>query len=792
ISTAQLIQAGEHYLVTETQNPAYILTSIVCTDGGGQPSPNVVVSTAAGTVDANMSTVNGIVNCTYTNTVRPVLPALIKSFNPTSIESGGTTVLTYTVSNPVNGGPAIVHFTDALPSGLQLANGTVGGTCVGFTIKDAADATLAAGSTSVKVTNLPIAPGVTCTITVNVTNKPGQSNSSCAQLPSTFTNGPGNVTLDVENLANLINPSCVVVSTPPTLTKAFSPTTITIGGTTVLTLTVDNTQTGSIMRTGISFTDTLPAGLVLVDGVDTGTCAYTITNSANAPLAAGSTSVKITNLTIAANATCTIALGVTNALYQVNSSCNGNPPNFTNTANSITNLNGVVNGVQSSCVVVNPLVPSLNKAFNPTTINSGGTTVLTFTITNPAPNNPAQVVSFTDNLPSSLQVAATPGIVNNCTGGTVTAVAGATSIVVATTVGQSTASPTTCTIAVNVTNKPGLTGTCPDGNFTNTANSITGLVNLNNAVASSCVTVNPLVPTLTKSFSPSTINLGGTTTLTFTVTNPANNPALSNVGFVDTLPSGLQIAATPAVGGTCSNAVGATTAVASGATITVAGLSVLAGASSCTVTVNVTNKPGQANPSCASLPAAFTNTSASVTVSNVTNGVQPSCVIVNTFSFSITKTPSITTVTPGSALSFTIVVTNNGPSAADGSVISDPAIPFYAVSAVSCVSTTGGASCPAPLSVAALQGAGMTVTTFPAGATITLQIDGITSLTNGVMINTVTVNPPAGIPGVAQASASASVATKAGAIPTLSPTLMILLLLTLGAAGAYAARRSKQ
>jgi len=78
----------------------------------------------------------------------------------------------------------------------------------------------------------------------------------------------------------------------------------------------------------------------------------------------------------------------------------------------------------------------LTKSFNPTSIQIGGTTTLTFTITNPAANNPAQVVSFTDTLPSKLQIAAIPNIQNTCTGGTVTANAGATTITVAnTTVG---------------------------------------------------------------------------------------------------------------------------------------------------------------------------------------------------------------------------------------------------------------------------------------------------------------------------------------------------------------------
>src|SRR5262249_10854704 len=161
-------------------------------------------------------------------------------------------------------------------------------------------------------------------------------------------------------------------------------------------------------------------------------------------------------------------------------------------------------------------------AFSPTTIAAGGTTTLTFTITNLAPFNPAQTVSFVDTLPSKLQIAAVPNVQNTCTGGTITAVAGANTITGTNTqVGASTAGATTCTIKVDVTNVPLQVGTCPDANLTNGPANISGLVNITNNVNPSCVTVTQQTPTFNKAFSPNIIAAGGTTTLTFTITNPA-------------------------------------------------------------------------------------------------------------------------------------------------------------------------------------------------------------------------------------------------------------------------------
>lgn len=141
--------------------------------------------------------------------------------------------------------------------------------------------------------------------------------------------------------------------------------------------------------------------------------------------------------------------------------------------------------------------------------------------------------------------------------------------------------------------------------------------------------VSVAVPSLTKSFSSPIIGAAGTTALTFTVTNPAGAPAVSNVGFVDTLPSGLIVANPPAVGGTCANAAAATTASAGGSTVAVTFLQVPSGVSSCTVTVNVTNKTGQTNADCNLNPAAFTNFSANLEAVNAVVSSEPACLVVN-------------------------------------------------------------------------------------------------------------------------------------------------------------------
>jgi len=140
---------------------------------------------------------------------------------------------------------------------------------------------------------------------------------------------------------------------------------------------------------------------------------------------------------------------------------------------------------------------TLTKTFSPTTIAPGGTTTLTFTLTNP-PNNAAQGVSFGDAFPSKLQGASPLNFTNTCIGGGLIYVLGPAPpgqvnvvgfAISGTTVPASGAVAATCTISLDVTNVPLQTGTCPDASLTNGAGNITNTVNVINAVTSNCVVV---------------------------------------------------------------------------------------------------------------------------------------------------------------------------------------------------------------------------------------------------------------------------------------------------------------
>ena len=115
----------------------------------------------------------------------------------------------------------------------------------------------------------------------------------------------------------------------------------------------------------------------------------------------------------------------------------------------------------------------------------------------------------------------------------------------------------------------------------------TAAVTLDSSAVSVCGAVVGTTPTLRKAFSPTNILAGGVSTLTITLTNPEDTVSTLTAPLVDTLPSGVVIAATPNVSTTCGG-VGAPVAVAGGSTVTLPAGRTIPALGSCTVAVDVT------------------------------------------------------------------------------------------------------------------------------------------------------------------------------------------------------------
>lgn len=358
-------------------------------------------------------------------------------------------------------------------------------------------------------------------------------------------------------VAALLLPAVSLGQTAPTITESFSPTQIAVGTTSTVTFTVTNPD-ASVPDTTVAFTDSLPSGLAVASTPNiSDSCSPVSTTTATG----GSSTISSSDPTIPAGASCTIAVDVTGV-----------------TAGSWDNP-VTVNSDQGSGATGDVFLnvdgpPTVAAAFSPSTIPSGGTTTLTFTLTNPTANpDPAGGVAVNDTLPTGLTVATPNGLTNTC-GGTATAGSGTGSI---TLTGATIALNSNCALSVSVTS------TTP-GAYTDTTGTASSTDGGTGTTASAHLNVDS-PPTLAAAFNPSTFPSGGTSTLTFTLTNPNTADQLTGVGFTDALaPSGLGVAHTPDATDTCG---GTFTPAAGDSNLTVSG-ETLAANSSCTISVDVT------------------------------------------------------------------------------------------------------------------------------------------------------------------------------------------------------------
>jgi hypothetical protein len=151
-----------------------------------------------------------LVSGSYFISVETVVANLELALAPATIVDGGTATYTYTINNSFPG--AIVQtglsFTNTLPSGIVIApvpNATI--SCGGAL-------TAVAGSNQVIISGVGLNIGQNCTITVDVTNVPGQLNTDCGSLPAGFTNAIGNFSSS-NNLATSVAAACLEVGVDP-------------------------------------------------------------------------------------------------------------------------------------------------------------------------------------------------------------------------------------------------------------------------------------------------------------------------------------------------------------------------------------------------------------------------------------------------------------------------------------------------------------------------------------------------------------------------------------------------
>lgn len=368
------------------------------------------------------------------------------------------------------------------------------------------------------------------------------------------------------------------------------------------------------------------------------------------------------------------------------------------------NVNGATYGNDAAFdnIRVVDVTPRISKAFSPSTVNSGRitTSTLTFTITNTPDNLAKPGWSFTDTLPAPLVLA------NTTVGGTcrnfantgapaeLIGTAGSASI----TIRGSLPAVASCTVTVNVqvpaTIAPGTYQNCA-ANFSALSfiNPPTACATLNVVLGASIIIVKDAVPNSPQDFSFSFTSGSGTVPFQL---DDDGDPTLANSQVIEGLPAGSYTVSEAAAAGwnltglTCTDPTG-----------------------------NSTDNPG----------------TRTATI-NLAAGEQVTCTFTNSLPqvdlvLTKTNTPGVNgnvdqpsdTVRRGSPVEYSIVVRNNGPTAANNAVLRDPPPPGLTCSAVSCGSAMNGAVCPTPLTLTALQSSGgVAIPTLPATGELTFTL----------------------------------------------------------------------
>lgn len=368
----------------------------------------------------------------------------------------------------------------------------------------------------------------------------------------------GAVTLDSNTVTTSV---CAAGSAAPTLGKTFTASTIAEGGNSTLNITLSNTGPTAAMLTA-PLTDTLPDGVTVAEAPATN-CDGTAT--------AGTSTVTLTGGSVPANGSCLVSVVVTAA------SCG----NYINTlaAGALQTSNGNNASAASATLTVTCASGvTVGKEFAPSTIAAGDTSLINIHLSNSDDTDAVLTAPFTDTLPSGLTI--TGDFLNNC-GGTITHTADSFTMT-----GGSIPANGSCIIG------SGIPVTGPAGTYFNTVPA--GALQTSNgsnaaaAVATLTVTSPPpppppppaTAPTLGSAFDPATIDAGGNSTLTVTLSNADAADASLTAPLTDTLPIGVTIAGTPTT--TCGG-----TATAETSTVTLTGGSIPA-SGSCTITVVVT------------------------------------------------------------------------------------------------------------------------------------------------------------------------------------------------------------
>lgn len=554
----------------------------------------------------------------FANIIDPTNVSISKSFSPNPTNVNGVSALTFTLTNPNAGAVSGLNFTDVFPTtpGDMVVDSTPNATTNGCGTPTFSPV---AGAGSISFSNGTIAANSSCTVKVNVTTN----------VEGDYANTSGNLFVGSVDTGKSASASLTVNAIPP---PPPPPSSCPGQEVELARWTMDPSQGPGVpplFYSKASDVATAVASYVTVSGVNSISTAYgNPINSWGGTAPTGlygwsetDTSMNnyfqfVLDTSKYGGVRVTFDVGLytvgdwanpTSNIY-VNTSADGGPftvytpypsaskgaltaglvalaaTTGTNTTTFRFGTDGSAkkpgalfcldNIIFTGCQKPNP--PTITKSFSPNPVAVGGTSTLTFTVTNPNAGSALTGIAFNDTLPTGLTV--TAGSSAQC-GGTLTTTAPSTISFS----GGTLAASGSCNITATVT----ATSAGPHDNVSGFVEATESGKNTGSTGIATASLTAVLPPSISKLFAPNPILAGGTSTLTFTITNPNQNNSLSGVAFSDTFPA-TMVVANPTGATTSGCGAAPTYAPVAGAGSITFSNGTIAAAGICTVTVNVT------------------------------------------------------------------------------------------------------------------------------------------------------------------------------------------------------------
>ncbi|MCP4540101.1 MAG: DUF11 domain-containing protein [Chloroflexi bacterium] len=560
--------------------------------------------------------------------------ALTKTFVDDPVIPGDTVILEFSIVNA-----STVHTATSIAFTDNLANvlpGTPDITAIDLPNSDVCGpGSLIDGTTNLNFSGGSLDPGTSCTFTATLQVPSGAASGTYGNVTTGFRAVIDGSLVYLENAADKLT----ISSDWLLFDKSFTDDPVVPGDPVTLEFTITNLDAAQSVN-NVAFSDDLDA--VLSGLVATGLPANDVCGAGSQ--IAGTSTLALTGGDLGPGGSCTFSVDLLSpdgAAFGVHR----------NTTAEITGTIGGLN-VRGDPAMDDLLVSGLtfSKSFDDLTV-AGGNPVLTFMIQNPSTDTVANAIEFSDDLDAVILGLVATGLPASDVCGLGSQFEGTSSLNLRT---GSLEPEGSCTFSVTL--QVPITATA--GNYVNITSDLFlgGIKASDPAVAP--LTVEP-PPAFSKSFAPDSILLGGISTLGFTIDNTASALAASNLDFTDTLPSGVTVADSPNASTTCTD--GTITAVAGTGSVTYSGGTVDAGAS-CVVQVDVTGIA----------VGTHLNITGDLTSSSGNSGLASDTLIVDPVAdLAITKSDSPDPVLGGRTLTYTLVVTNYGPSEATNVYVLD-------------------------------------------------------------------------------------------------------------------------